>query len=466
MGLRARAVLVAMDGRTERAYCKDIVKPVEVLWMGQARHIFSNISESLGSGARQTPLLRLPAQNNELSGRSPRETEKTDGVDNGIEVTVVIPCLNEADTLESCLEKAQCGLRAARVTGEIVVADNGSTDGSIEIAHRMGVRVVNVSEKGYGNALMGGIAAARGKFIIMGDADGSYDFEAIPQFVEKLREGYDLVQGCRLPAGGGRVAPGAMPFSHRWIGNPLFSLVARRWFRSPIRDIYCGMRGFTKSHYDRLAQRCTGMEFATEMIIKSSLLGAQTIEVPITLHPDGRKVHASHLRTLRDGWRTLRFFLLCSPRRLFLVPGTILMVLGIFAYALAMPGVELRGVRFDAHTLLFGTLALLCGYQAIFFAIFAKALAIKEGLLPADARLKRFLSAFNLEIGLAFAGCALIVGLILLGAAVNRWRLVDFGALNYGSTMRLVVPGATLTALGFQTIFSAFLLSFLDLQHR
>jgi hypothetical protein len=208
------------------------------------------------------------------------------------------------------------------------------------------------------------------------------------------------------------------------------------------------------------------MEFATEMIIKSSLLGAQAIEVPITLHPDGRKVHASHLRTFRDGWRTLRFFLLCSPRRLFLVPGVILIMLGMLAYALAMPGVEFRGARFDAHTLLFGTLALLCGYQAIFFAIFAKALAIKEGLLPADARLKRFLSTFNLEIGLALAACALIVGLILLGAAVNRWRLADFGPLNYAPTMRLVVPGATLTALGFQTIFSAFLLSFLDLQHR
>lgn len=386
--------------------------------------------------------------------------------DEGIELSVVIPCLNEADTLEHCLKKAHLGLDAARVAGEIVVADNGSIDGSIEIARRMGVRVINVTEKGYGNALMGGIAAARGKFIIMGDADGSYDFEAIPQFVEKLRQGYDLVQGCRLPVGGGSVAPGAMPLSHRWIGNPLFSLMARRWFGSPIRDIYCGMRGFTKSHYERLAQRCTGMEFATEMIIKSSLLEARAVEVPITLHPDGRKVHASHLRTFRDGWRTLRFFLLCSPRRLFLVPGVILVVLGLFAYALAMPGVEIRGVKFDAHTLLFGTLALLCGYQAIFFAIFAKALAIKEGLLPADARLKRFLSTFNLEIGLAVAACALIVGLVLLGAAVNLWRLADFGPLDYARTMRLVVPGATLTALGFQTILSAFLVSFLDLQHR
>jgi len=437
--------------------------------MVQGRHALSNIDKSSERdlSSRALPLglaesdreRRLPA---EVAG----ETPKVDCAGDGVELTVVIPCLNEADTLESCLKKAQRGLHAARVVGEIIVADNGSTDGSIEIAGRMGVRVVNVPEKGYGNALMGGIAAARGKFIIMGDADGSYDFEAIPQFVEKLREGFDLVQGCRLPTGGGTITPGAMPFSHRWIGNPLFSLLAKRWFRSPIGDIYCGMRGFTKAHYRRLGQRCTGMEFATEMIIKSSLLGARAAEVPITLHPDGRKSHAPHLRTLRDGWRTLRFFLLCSPRRLFLVPGVILMLLGLLAYGLAMPGIKIHGAKFDAHTLLFGTLGMLCGYQAIFFAIFAKILAIRAGLLPADERIEHFQNAFNLEVGLGIAALALIVGLVLLGAAVNQWRLVDFGLLDYSRTMRLVVPGATLTALGFQTILSAFLISFLDLQHH
>jgi glycosyltransferase involved in cell wall biosynthesis len=221
--------------------------------------------------------------------------------------------------------------------GEIIVADNGSTDDSVEIARRMGVRVVPVAERGYGSALMGGIAAARGKFILMGDADGSYDFEEIPKFLEKLREGYELVQGCRLPAGGGKVAPGAMPFLHRWIGNPLFSRIARRWFKSPIHDIYCEMRGFTKSHYTRLAQRCTGIEFATEMIVKSSLLSARAAEVPITLYQDGRKVHAPHLKTFRDGWRTLRFFLVSNPRRLFLLPGVALIMFGILAYCLAMP---------------------------------------------------------------------------------------------------------------------------------
>jgi len=259
---------------------------------------------------------------------------------------------------------------------------------------------------------------------------------------------------------------GAMPLLHRWLGNPLFSLMARRWFNSPFHDIYCGMRGFRVSHYERLEQRCTGMEFAVEMIVKSSLLAARTAEVPIALHPAGRIAQPPHLRTFRDGWRTLRFFLLCSPGRLFLVPGVLLILLGILAYGLALPRITVRGVVFDAHTLLFGTLAFLCGYQAIFFAIFAKALAIRQGLLPEDMRIRRFLSTFNLEAGLVIATFALIVGLILLGAAINQWRLAGFGPLNYSREMRLVVPGATLVALGFQTILSAFLLSFLDLQQR
>jgi glycosyltransferase involved in cell wall biosynthesis len=402
----------------------------------------------------------------EAKAHNHRGQNGTDRNGQEIELSVVIPCLNEADTLAECIEKAQRAIRTHHIAGEVVVADNGSADGSIAIAERMGARVVKVPARGYGNALMGGIAEAAGKFIIMGDADGSYDFEEIPRFLDKLRQGNDLVQGCRLPAGGGMVMPGAMPVLHRWLGNPLFSLMARQWFKSPFHDIYCGMRGFSESHYERLEQRCTGMEFATEMIIKSCLVGGKTAEVPITLHPDGRKVHAPHLKTFRDGWRTLRFFLLCTPRRLFLVPGVVLIFLGIVAYGLALPGVSLRGVGFDAHTLMFGTLAFLCGYQAIFFAIFAKALAIKQGLLPADVRINRFLNTFNLEAGLAIATFALIVGLILLLAAINQWRLADFGPLNYGREMRLVVPGATLVALGFQTILSAFLVSFLDLDHR
>src|SRR4029453_19322491 len=217
-----------------------------------------------------------------------------------IEVSVVIPCLNEADTVVTCIEKAQRALREHNIVGEIIVADNGSTDGSPTLAGDMGARVVHVRDKGYGHALMGGIAAARGEFLIMGDADDSYDFLEIPKFVTKLREGFDLVQGCRLPSGGGRVMPGAMPLLHRWLGNPLFSLMARHMFRAPVHDVYCGLRGFTKEFYNGLHQSCTGMEFATEMIIKSGLYGAKVAEVPITLHPDGRKAHPSHLRTFRS----------------------------------------------------------------------------------------------------------------------------------------------------------------------
>jgi hypothetical protein len=212
----------------------------------------------------------------------------------------------------------------------------------------------------------------------MGDADESYDFGEIPSLVERLREGYDLVQGCRLGAGGGRILPGAMPRLHRWIGNPMFSRIAHVWFRAPVHDIYCGLRGFTKALYLRLDQRCTGMEFATEMIIKASLLGARIGEVPITLHPDGRKQHPPHLKTFRDGWRTLRFFLLCTPRRLFLRPGLILLALGLAGYTVAMPGLTLGGMTFDAHTLLFASLAVICGYQSMLFAFIAKTFAISK----------------------------------------------------------------------------------------
>jgi len=381
-----------------------------------------------------------------------------------IELSVVIPCLNEADTLAECVQKAQRAIHDNGIAGEVVVADNGSSDGSPEIAARLGARVLPVTARGYGSALMGGIAAARGRFIIMGDADGSYDFSEIPRLVEKLRQGYDLVQGCRLPSGGGTIMPGAMPALHRWIGNPIFSLIASNWFDSPIHDVYCGLRGFTKEHYARLGQKCTGMEFATEMIIKSSSLSAKIAEVPITLHPDGRKSHPPHLRTFRDGWRTLRFFLLCCPRWLFVIPGVALMVLGVLGYGVALPGLRVGRITFDAHTLLFATLAILCGFQCVFFGIFAHALAIWEGVLPEKPRLSRILRTLNLERGLTVGGAALVFGLVLLFVAVAQWRAVDYGPLNYSHTMRIVVPGAMLTALGFQTIISSFFLSLLELR--
>jgi glycosyltransferase involved in cell wall biosynthesis len=384
----------------------------------------------------------------------------------GLELTVVMPCLNEAETVAICVTKAMHWLHEHGVDGEVVVADNGSTDGSVEIAESLGARVVPVTARGYGNALMGGIAAARGRFVLMGDADDSYDFLELPKFVEQLRAGNDLVQGCRLESGGGRVLPGAMPFLHRRWGNPMFSAMARSWFRSPIHDVYCGMRGFTKRHYQSLDQRCTGMEFATEMIIKSSLYNARIAEVPITLHPDGRKAHAPHLRTFRDGWRTLRFFLLYSPRWLFLLPGLLLVLIGLLGYAIALPQPTIDGVTFGAHTLLIASLAMICGYQSILFAVFTKVFAIGAKLIPLDRRIARLTETLTLERILALAAAVTLAGVVILLIAVNQWRERGFGPLDYADTMRLVVPGVTLTALGFQTVLSAFFISVLALDRR
>jgi glycosyltransferase involved in cell wall biosynthesis len=383
-----------------------------------------------------------------------------------LEVSVVMPCLNEADTLPTCIRKAQAALKQHDIVSEIIVADNGSTDGCPDLAEKLGARVVPVKEKGYGSALRGGIAAARGRFVVMGDADDSYDFGEIPSFVAKLREGYDLVQGCRLPSGGGRVIPGAMPFLHRWLGNPLFSLLARTMFYGRVHDVYCGMRGFTRACYDRLDLRCTGMEFAVEMIIKASLRGEKIAQTPITLHPDGRKAHAPHLKTFRDGWRTLRFLLMCSPRWLFLYPGLFLVLLGVIGYGLAMPNVVIAGVGFDAHTLLFASLAVLLGYQSILFALLTKTFAVNEGLLPPDARLTAFYRYVNLEKGLLVGAGALVAGVALLLGAVDQWRETHFGVLNYSHTMRWVIPGVTLAALGFQTVLSSFFASILGMARR
>jgi glycosyltransferase involved in cell wall biosynthesis len=398
---------------------------------------------------------------------SPGVRQWTDHEETTPEVSVVMPCLNEADTLATCIRKAKQGLREAGIDGEVIVADNGSTDGSQSIALREGARLVQVAAPGYGNALMGGIAAARGKYVIMGDADDSYDFLEVPRFVAKLREGYDLVQGCRLPTGGGNIMPGAMPFLHRWWGNPMFSWMARRWFGSPgIHDVYCGLRGFTKALYQRLDQRCTGMEFATEMIIKASLYEERIAEIPTTLHPDGRKAHAPHLKTFRDGWRTLRFFLMYCPRWLFLIPGGVLVALGLLGYAVAMPGLTLMGVTFDAHTLLFASLAILCGFQSIIFHVLTKTFAISERLMPADPFMTRFYRLVSLERGLIAAVGVLLLGGLLLLAAVNEWRLTGFGRLDYAQTMRLVVPGVTTVALSFQTILSSFFVSILGMHRR
>jgi glycosyltransferase involved in cell wall biosynthesis len=382
------------------------------------------------------------------------------------ELSIVMPCLNEAETLAACIGKAQRAIASAGISAEIIVADNGSTDGSQALAESLGARVVPVAARGYGSALMGGIEAARGRYVLMGDADDSYDFSETPKFVAKLREGYELVQGCRLPSGGGTVAPGAMPVLHRWWGNPMFSWMARVWFRAPIHDVYCGMRAFTREFYLSLDQRCTGMEFATEMMIKSSLRRARIAEVPITLHPDGRTVHPPHLKTFRDGWRTLRFYLMYSPRWLFLLPGLLLTLVGLLGYAVAMPRMTFGRVTFDVHTLLFASLAILAGHQSVLFALFTKTFAISEGLLPMDTRMQRLFASVNLERGLVAGALTMVLGIGLLAAVVYQWSARDFGRLDYAYTMRWAIPGFTLTSLGLQTIFASFFISILGLRRR
>lgn len=383
-----------------------------------------------------------------------------------LEFSVVIPCLNEAETLGICIRKAFRAMKEAGIQGEVVIADNGSTDRSMEIARELGARGVHVGERGYGSALMGGIAAARGKWILMGDADDSYDFLEIPKFYDKLKEGVELVQGCRLPSGGGTVSPGAMPRLHRWLGNPLFSHIARCWFGAPVHDVYCGMRAFTVDLYRRLDLHCTGMEFATEMIIKASLSRARIAEVPITLHADGRRVARPHLKTWHDGWRTLRFFLLSSPTVLFLIPGIVLAAIGVLGYILVFGNFTMGGVVFDAHTLLFASLAIMLGYQSFLFSIFTRIFAIAEKLLPPDPRMSKLCSVLTLEKGVLAALLILIVGVGLLGYAALVWWRRDFGAMDYSRTMRWVVPGFTLTALGVQTLFSGFFVSILGMRRR
>ena len=379
--------------------------------------------------------------------------------------TILIPCLNEEKTLGVCIEKAWQGLKDAGVGGEVLIVDNGSTDSSVEIAVQHGCKVIHVVEKGYGSALMSGIQNASGDFVIMGDADDSYDFLEIPKFVEPLMAGADFVQGCRF-GNGGVIRKGAMPFLHQWWGNPMFSFLARAWFGAPVHDIYCGMRGFRKDFQQRLRQKCTGMEFAVEMMIKASLAKARITEVPITLHPDGRDGRPPHLRTFQDGWRTLRFFLMCSPTWLFLIPGIGLILLGVIGAGLAIPGLKIGPATFDVHTLLFASLGFLLGYQSIFFALVAKSFAITEGFIPKDATLAGFFHFATLERGLVLGLIIVLGGLLMLLSEVLLWIHGGFGPMDYSRTMKWVIPGATLTALGFQTVFFSFLVSMMGISRK
>lgn len=380
-----------------------------------------------------------------------------------IELSVIMPCLNEGETLESCIRKAQHAFREGGISGEVIVADNGSTDGSIEIAEHLGVRVVHVPIKGYGSALAGGIAAAAGRFIVMGDADDSYDFTHIPRFLTQLRAGADLVMGNRFKGG---IQPDAMPPLHRYLGNPLLTRIGRLFFGGSCGDFYCGLRGFSKSAFERMGLRTTGMEFATEMVVKATLLRMNVAEVPTTLSPDGRS-RPPHLRTWKDGWRTLRFFLLYSPRWLFLYPGLALMLLGGFLGIWLLSGPQsVGGVAFDVHTMLYGAVFVLLGYQAISFAVFTKLFAISEGLLPEDATLDRLFRYITLEVGLLAGTALMAAGLGVSIYAVTIWKSHHFGALDYSYTMRIIIPAALFLTLGVQTVFVSFFLSVLGMKRR
>jgi glycosyltransferase involved in cell wall biosynthesis len=380
-----------------------------------------------------------------------------------VELSILMPCLNEAETLETCIRKAQHSLEQNGICGEIIVADNGSSDGSPEIARGLGARVVSVKAKGYGNALMGGIQAARGEYVLMGDADDSYDFTNLLPFLNKLRDGNDLVLGNRFRGG---IKPGAMPPLHQYFGNPLLTAIGRLFFRSAAGDFYCGLRGFKRQAILNLDLRTTGMEFALEMVVKAALYKLRVAEVATTLSPDGRS-RRPHLRSWRDGWRSLRFLLLYSPRWLFLYPGMALMLSGMILSCWLLLGPQvIEGITFDVHTLVYGALAIMLGYQSIIFAFFTKLFAITEGLLPEDPRLTKMFRYVTLESGLA-AGVAMCVGGFAASFyALSIWKARAFGPLDPFHTLRIVIPAATLLVLGFQTILSSFFLSVLGLRRR
>lgn len=379
------------------------------------------------------------------------------------EVSIVMPCLNEAETLAVCIEKAQKYLRENGVDGEVLIADNGSTDGSQEIAMNLGARVVSVKAKGYGSALMGGIHAARGKYIIMGDADDSYDFENLGPFVEKLREGYGLVMGNRFRGG---IKPNAMKALHKYLGNPVLTGIGRLFFRSPCGDFHCGLRGFSKEAILKLDLHTSGMEFASEMVVKATLHQTRITEVPTTLSPDGRS-RPPHLRSWSDGWRHLRFLLLYSPRWLFFYPGLMLMLLGSLVGAWLLPGPQLiKGIGLDVHTLLYAALAVIVGFQAVIFAMFTKVFAISHGLLPEDDRLNKVFQSINLEVGLRAGAVMLLAGIAGSVYALSSWGAHSFGPLNTSETLRIVIPSFTAITLGSQTIFSSFFLSVLGMKQR
>ena len=376
-----------------------------------------------------------------------------------LELTILMPCLNEAETLASCIGKARACIERLGLAAEIVVADNGSTDGSQRLAREAGARVVDVPERGYGSALYHGAQAARGRFIIMGDADDSYDFSRLDAFVDRLREGADLVMGNRFLGG---VRPGAMPWKNRYLGNPLLSAIGRFFFHSAAGDFHCGLRGITRAAFDRLNLQTTGMEFASEMVIKATLLRLRVVEVPTTLDKDGRN-RPPDLRPWRDGWRHLRFMLLYCPRWLFLYPGAAMMALGVTGSAALLAGAAWTA---GLGLLLVSSAAILLGFQSVAFAFCARIYAFNEGLLPEDKPLEAMFNRFTLETGLVAGAALLVIGLTAGVIAAVGWSPSGVGTLTSREALQVAIPAVTAVCLGGQVVLTSFLLSFLGLRRR
>ena len=380
-----------------------------------------------------------------------------------IEVSVVMPCLNEVRTVGICIAKARESLRGLGVVGEIIIADNGSTDGSQALAIDEGARVVPVSRRGYGSALQAGISAARGKFIIMGDSDDSYDFTGLGPFIEKLREGNELVMGNRFRGG---ISKGAMPWHHRYIGNPILTGILNLFFHTPIHDAHCGLRGFRKDSYERLGLTTPGMEFASEMVVKASLQGQRITEVPTTLRPDGRD-RPPHLRSFRDGWRHLRFLLLLCPLWLYLVPAVSFSLFGLGILSWLTPGSQvIGGVELDVHTMMLGSLCLILGNQTLWLWAYANKFGQATGLLPATKRTEKILAGMELERGLIVGGALLVLGLGLNAYLATIWYREHLGHLHIQTTMRWAIWGCTTMVVGAQIMFGSFFLTMLNMMDK
>lgn len=379
------------------------------------------------------------------------------GAGEQIELSIVMPCLNEALTIEGCVKAAMACIKQHNLSAEVIIGDNGSTDGSQEIARRLGARVIDVPARGYGAALMGGIAAARGKYIIMGDSDMSYDFGESMKFVERLRQGCDLVMGNRFDArGGGGIQPGAMPLKNRLLGNPVLTWIGRVLFACPARDFHCGLRGFTKSAYEQMNVRTPGMEFASEIVIKATLKGMRIAEVPVKLHKDGRD-RPPHLRPWRDGWRHLRFMLCHSPRWTLFVPGAVLLAIGLIVMALvAFKPLMIGGVGFDAHTLVAGSLATLIGFSWVATALVMRVFGISSEIGPPKSLAAKFALGMTFERGLILGVGMAVMGLLPMAWVFWQWASKNFGPLDLQTTIRPMVIGSTVVAIGVQTVLLSF----------